>query len=238
MNIGQVFETTIGYALMELRKRIRRQLYENVEREELEHSMFLAYGTEMLDTIKGWPDEELREQAKTVVEKGVKVQIAQFHNLTHEDLTDFLASMGLDTEGKVDLYDGMTGQKFLAKVLVGYEFILSLRHFARDKLHARSVGKYSLITQQPLQGKKLFGGQRFGEMEFWATQAYGACCTMQELGTVKSCSKPERLYAYRTFTRVGRYGILGRQIERGSFELFKKDLNSGGILLEIVYDEV
>ena len=120
----------------------------------------------------------------------------------HEpDVVDMLHEAGLDGSGQVDLYDGLTGDKFDRKVTVGYIYMLKLHHLVDDKIHARSIGPYSLVTQQPLGGKAQFGGQRFGEMEVWALQAYGAAYTLQEMLTVKSDDVNGRTKVYESIVR-------------------------------------
>ena len=135
--------------------------------------------------LKTLNDGELVEMA-TNLKKGVPFATPVFDGAREADIDGMLKMAGLDKSGQVTLYDGRTGQSFARKVTVGYIYMLKLHHLVDDKIHARSIGPYSLVTQQPLGGKAQFGGQRFGEMEVWALQAYGAAYTLQELLTVKS----------------------------------------------------
>jgi DNA-directed RNA polymerase subunit beta len=130
-------------------------------------------------------DEEVLDYARTLQE-GLAFSTPVFDGASEREIKEYLERAGLPTSGKVQLYDGMTGEKFEAHVTVGYIYMLKLSHLVDDKIHARSIGPYSLITQQPLGGKAQFGGQRFGEMEVWALEAYGAAYILQELLTAKS----------------------------------------------------
>jgi len=135
--------------------------------------------------VDAMSDEEVLDQARTLQE-GVAFSTPVFDGASEREIKEYLERAGLPTSGKVQLYDGMTGEKFEAHVTVGYIYMLKLSHLVDDKIHARSIGPYSLITQQPLGGKAQFGGQRFGEMEVWALEAYGAAYILQELLTAKS----------------------------------------------------
>ncbi|MDR0630636.1 MAG: DNA-directed RNA polymerase subunit beta, partial [Holosporales bacterium] len=133
--------------------------------------------------------------------KGVPVASPVFDGAKLTDIDAFLEKAGLDKSGQVTLYDGYTGEPFDRKVTVGYQYMMKLHHLVDDKIHARSVGPYSLITQQPLGGKAQFGGQRFGEMEVWALEGYGAAYTLQEMLTVKSDDSEGRVKAYESIVR-------------------------------------
>ncbi|MCB0363733.1 MAG: DNA-directed RNA polymerase subunit beta, partial [Bdellovibrionales bacterium] len=132
---------------------------------------------------------------------GIPMATPVFDGAHEPDIVDMLNEAGLDGSGQVDLYDGLTGDKFDRKVTVGYIYMLKLHHLVDDKIHARSIGPYSLVTQQPLGGKAQFGGQRFGEMEVWALQAYGAAYTLQEMLTVKSDDVNGRTKVYESIVR-------------------------------------
>jgi DNA-directed RNA polymerase subunit beta len=132
---------------------------------------------------------------------GIPMATPVFDGAHEPDIVDMLHEAGLDGSGQVDLYDGLTGDKFDRKVTVGYIYMLKLHHLVDDKIHARSIGPYSLVTQQPLGGKAQFGGQRFGEMEVWALQAYGAAYTLQEMLTVKSDDVNGRTKVYESIVR-------------------------------------
>ena len=186
MNVGQILETHLGWAGHELGKKITAMLAENTKedaiRKELKH---LFKDTVLANTISEVSDEELMAIAPTL-KRGVFTGSAVFDGSRESEIKALLKSAGLPESGKTDLYDGMTGEKFEQPVTVGYIYMLKLSHLVDDKIHARSIGPYSLITQQPLGGKAQFGGQRFGEMEVWALEAYGAAFILQELLTAKS----------------------------------------------------
>src|SRR4029434_7513785 len=144
-----------------------------------------VYGNAYQKDIDARNDEELFELASNLV-GGVPMGTPVFDGAREPDVSEMLEKAGLDKSGQVTLFDGRTGDAFDRKVTVGYIYMLKLHHLVDDKIHARSIGPYSLVTQQPLGGKAQFGGQRFGEMEVWALEAYGAAYTLQEMLTVKS----------------------------------------------------
>ena len=153
-----------------------------------------------------------------------------FDGAHESDVSDMLELAGLDRSGQVDLYDGRTGDKFDRKVTVGYIYMLKLHHLVDDKIHARSIGPYSLVTQQPLGGKAQFGGQRFGEMEVWALQAYGAAYTLQEMLTVKSDDVIGRTKVYEAIVKGD------DTFEAGvpeSFNVLVKEMRSLGLNVEL-----
>jgi DNA-directed RNA polymerase subunit beta len=152
------------------------------------------------DELEGLPDDELVEMAQNL-RRGVPFATPVFDGAKEADIEHMLEMAGLDTSGQVVLYDGRTGEAFDRKVTVGYIYMLKLGHLVDDKIHARSVGPYSLVTQQPLGGKAQFGGQRFGEMECWALQAYGASYSLQEMLTVKSDDVSGRTKIYEAIVR-------------------------------------
>jgi len=145
-------------------------------------------------------DEDTIEMSGNL-RNGIPMATPVFDGAHEADICDMLELAGVDTSGQVDLYDGRTGEKFDRKVTVGYIYMLKLHHLVDDKIHARSIGPYSLVTQQPLGGKAQFGGQRFGEMEVWALQAYGAAYTLQEMLTVKSDDVNGRTKVYEAIVR-------------------------------------
>jgi DNA-directed RNA polymerase subunit beta len=186
MNVGQILETHLGWAGHELGKKITAMLAENTKEEAIRRELKALFkDTTLADTIADLSDEELMAMAPTLA-KGVYMGSPVFDGSREGEIKALLASSGLPTSGKTYLYDGMTGDKFEQPVTVGYIYMLKLSHLVDDKIHARSIGPYSLITQQPLGGKAQFGGQRFGEMEVWALEAYGAAFILQELLTAKS----------------------------------------------------
>jgi DNA-directed RNA polymerase subunit beta len=186
MNVGQILETHLGWAGHELGKKITAMLAENTKEDAIRRELKALFkDTTLADTIADLSDEELMAVAPSLT-KGVFMGSPVFDGSREGEIKALLGSSGLPTSGKTYLYDGMTGDKFEQPVTVGYIYMLKLSHLVDDKIHARSIGPYSLITQQPLGGKAQFGGQRFGEMEVWALEAYGAAFILQELLTAKS----------------------------------------------------
>ena len=186
MNVGQILETHLGWAGHELGKKITEMLAENTKEEAIRRELKALFkDTTLADTIADLSDEELMAVAPTLT-KGVYMGSPVFDGSREGEIKALLKQSGLPESGKTYLYDGMTGDKFEQPVTVGYIYMLKLSHLVDDKIHARSIGPYSLITQQPLGGKAQFGGQRFGEMEVWALEAYGAAFILQELLTAKS----------------------------------------------------
>jgi DNA-directed RNA polymerase subunit beta len=186
MNVGQILETHLGWAGHELGKKITQMLAENTKEEAIRRELKALFkDTTLAGTIADMSDEELMAVAPTLT-KGVFMGSPVFDGSREGEIKALLRQSGLPESGKTYLYDGMTGDKFEQPVTVGYIYMLKLSHLVDDKIHARSIGPYSLITQQPLGGKAQFGGQRFGEMEVWALEAYGAAFILQELLTAKS----------------------------------------------------
>ncbi len=187
MNIGQILETHLGWAAKELGKKLGKLIEEYKERAASHVRSFLKeiYG-ESGKWIDELSDEKVIELAKKLSEKGIPMASPVFDGASEDEIKDLLEKAGLPKTGRVRLYDGRTGEPFHHTVTVGYIYMLKLHHLVDDKIHARSTGPYSLITQQPLGGKAHFGGQRLGEMEVWALEAHGAAYTLQEMLTVKS----------------------------------------------------
>src|SRR5690348_15612230 len=186
MNVGQILETHLGWAGFVLGEKITNLLKENTRTEAIRRELKVLFkGSQLYDIISEMSDEELDAMAPTF-KKGVFMGSPVFDGSKEGEIKALLEHAGLPTSGKTTLYDGMTGEKFEQPVTVGYIYMLKLSHLVDDKIHARSIGPYSLITQQPLGGKAQFGGQRFGEMEVWALEAYGAAYILQELLTAKS----------------------------------------------------
>ncbi len=186
MNVGQILETHLGWAGYELGLKIAELLKQNTRAEAVRRDLKALFkDTVLADTIADMSEDELEALAPTL-KNGVFMGSAVFDGARETEIKALLQSAGLPTSGKTTLRDGMTGEKFEQPVTVGYIYMLKLSHLVDDKIHARSIGPYSLITQQPLGGKAQFGGQRFGEMEVWALEAYGAAFILQELLTAKS----------------------------------------------------
>jgi DNA-directed RNA polymerase subunit beta len=164
------------------------------------------------------------------LKKGVPIATPVFDGAHQDDIGNMLTMAGLHSSGQVTLYDGLTGEPFDRKVTIGYMYMLKLHHLVDEKIHARSIGPYSLVTQQPLGGKAQFGGQRFGEMEVWALEAYGAAYTLQEMLTIKSDDVSGRIKAYETM-------IIGdNNFEAGipeSFNVLVKEMRSLGLDVEL-----
>ncbi len=186
MNVGQILETHLGWAGHELGLKIAELLKQNTRAESIRRDLKTLFkDTVLAETIGDMSEDELEALAPTL-KNGVFMGSAVFDGARETEIKALLTSAGLPTSGKTHLRDGMTGEKFELPVTVGYIYMLKLSHLVDDKIHARSIGPYSLITQQPLGGKAQFGGQRFGEMEVWALEAYGAAFILQELLTAKS----------------------------------------------------
>lgn len=205
MNVGQILETHLGWASRGLGRQIDTML-ENYRHGQGSLDDFRGkfkdiYGAEQFgDEIEELDDDQIIELAGNLT-NGVPMGTPVFDGAVEADIVTMLDKSGLDSSGQVDLYDGRTGEKFDRKVTVGYIYMLKLHHLVDDKIHARSIGPYSLVTQQPLGGKAQFGGQRFGEMEVWALQAYGAAYTLQEMLTVKSDDVQGRTKVYEAIVR-------------------------------------
>ncbi|MBZ6377833.1 DNA-directed RNA polymerase subunit beta [Pacificimonas flava] len=232
MNVGQIFETHLGWAARGLGVQIRdmlEKMHENGSSDELREKLKRIYGKQYDKEIAPQSDEELTELA-TNLSRGVPMGTPVFDGAREPDVADLLEEAGLDRSGQVDLYDGRTGEKFDRKVTVGYIYMLKLHHLVDDKIHARSIGPYSLVTQQPLGGKAQFGGQRFGEMEVWALQAYGAAYTLQEMLTVKSDDVSGRTKVYEAIVKGD------DTFEAGipeSFNVLVKEMRSLGLNVDL-----
>ena len=245
MNVGQILETHLSWAAHGLAKQITDALEEwrianpnpvaGKPPEAVRAALNHAYGVEYKDEIAARSDDQVVELAENLG-LGVPFATPVFDGAREGDVSDMLERAGLDKSGQVDLYDGRTGEKFDRKVTVGYKYILKLHHLVDDKIHARSIGPYSLVTQQPLGGKAQFGGQRFGEMEVWALQAYGAAYTLQEMLTVKSDDVIGRTKVYEAIVKGD------DTFEAGipeSFNVLVKEMRSLGLNVELSsYEEI
>jgi DNA-directed RNA polymerase subunit beta len=229
MNVGQILETHLGWACAKLGEQVK-ELLDNVRRgaktDEMKRHLKTLYGEETYkEDIQTLQDDELTELGGNLV-KGVPIATPVFDGAHEVDIVELLEQSDQDVSGQVTLYDGRTGEAFDRKVTVGYIYMLKLHHLVDDKIHARSIGPYSLVTQQPLGGKAQFGGQRFGEMEVWALQAYGAAYTLQEMLTVKSDDVAGRTKVYEAIVRGN------ESFETGipeSFNVLVKELRSLGL---------
>jgi DNA-directed RNA polymerase subunit beta len=186
MNVGQILETHLGWASKALGNSIQALLSNGTSAELLRREVKgLFQNSKLAPKTESISDEDLLSLARSL-QDGVPFATPVFDGATEREIKEYLEKAGLPGSGKVQLYDGMTGEPFEQPVTVGYIYMLKLSHLVDDKIHARSIGPYSLITQQPLGGKAQFGGQRFGEMEVWALESYGAAYILQELLTAKS----------------------------------------------------
>jgi len=205
MNVGQILETHLGWSCTELGDKIKNLINKNqklIEKNE-KISSFLqsVYGKEIFkETIDNLNKSEFRDLCKNL-QNGVPIATPVFDGAKEQDVTKMLELANLPNSGQTNLWDGRTGNKFDREVTIGTIYMLKLHHLVEDKIHARSTGPYSLVTQQPLGGKAQLGGQRFGEMEVWALEAYGASYTLQEILTVKSDDVAGRVKVYETIVK-------------------------------------
>ncbi|ARJ67450.1 DNA-directed RNA polymerase subunit beta [Magnetospirillum sp. ME-1] len=234
MNVGQILETHLGWACAGLGQQIGGML-DKYKRNaatiiDLKAKLKDVYGDAIYeDEIAGLGDAEITELAHNLT-PGVPIATPVFDGARESDIVDMLTKAGRSSSGQVTLVDGRTGEPFDRKVTVGYIYMLKLHHLVDDKIHARSIGPYSLVTQQPLGGKAQFGGQRFGEMEVWALEAYGAAYTLQEMLTVKSDDVSGRTKVYEAIVRGD------DTFEAGipeSFNVLVKELRSLGLNVEL-----
>jgi DNA-directed RNA polymerase subunit beta len=233
MNVGQILETHLGWASAGLGRKISRALdeyYNSNRTTDIKKTLRDIYGERTWKAdLANLSEDELTELAANET-AGVPMSTPVFDGAREEDIVEMLAKAGLDSSGQVTLTDGRSGRPFDRKVTVGYIYMLKLHHLVDDKIHARSIGPYSLVTQQPLGGKAQFGGQRFGEMEVWALEAYGAAYTLQEMLTVKSDDVSGRTKVYEAIVRGD------DTFEAGipeSFNVLVKELRSLGLNVEL-----
>jgi DNA-directed RNA polymerase subunit beta len=230
MNVGQILETHLGAAAAGLGRKVQEALdqyrLENKKVDHVRKALNDVYENKRdLDDMKQLDDTQLLELASNLT-KGVPMATHVFDGARKEDVESQLAKAGIESSGQVTLYDGRTGESFERKATVGYIYMLKLHHLVDDKIHARSIGPYSLVTQQPLGGKAQFGGQRFGEMEVWALEAYGAAYTLQEMLTVKSDDVSGRMKVYEAIVRGD--DVMEAGIPE-SFNVLVKELRSLGL---------
>ena len=234
MNVGQVLETHLGWAARGVGDRINEMLEQQKAVADVRGFLEKVYnqiGDSGVD-LNSLSDTEVVEMAKNL-RKGVPMATRAFDGATEDEIKGMLELAGLPTSGQAVLFDGRTGDQFDRPVTVGYMYMLKLNHLVDDKMHARSTGSYSLVTQQPLGGKAQFGGQRFGEMEVWALEAYGAAYTLQEMLTVKSDDVAGRTKMYKNIVD-GNYEMEPGMPE--SFNVLVKEIRSLGINIELETD--
>ncbi len=236
MNVGQILETHLGLASKELGKQIGHILDQVSAKKadfikELRDKILAVYSSEEeTKKIKAMSENELISFASQL-KNGVHFATGIFEGVKEAYITNLLEIAGIDASGQIQLFNGKTGDKFDRKVTVGYIYMLKLHHLVDDKIHARSIGPYSLITQQPLGGKSHFGGQRFGEMECWALQAYGAAYSLQEMLTVKSDDVVGRIKIYESIIQGNQNFNCGIP---ESFNVMIKEVRSLGLNIELV----
>jgi DNA-directed RNA polymerase subunit beta len=231
MNVGQILETHLGWAAAGLGKQIGKALdaYRKAHDSKALRASFEAV-YEDNEIVASMNDDELVEMGQNL-RRGVPMATPVFNGAKEADIERLLEQAGLHSSGQSTLYDGRTGEPFDRKVTMGYIYMLKLHHLVDDKIHARSIGPYSLVTQQPLGGKAQFGGQRFGEMEVWALEAYGAAYTLQEMLTVKSDDVAGRTKVYESIVRGE------DNFEAGipeSFNVLVKEMRSLGLNVELI----
>ncbi len=234
MNVGQVLETHLGWAAKGVGKKIDDMLKAQESVAKLRQFLDAVYNKTggKVEDLKSFSDAEIFELAGNLTD-GVPTATPVFDGATEAEIKGLLDLAGLDQSGQSTLYDGRTGDKFDRDVTVGYMYMLKLNHLVDDKMHARSTGPYSLVTQQPLGGKAQFGGQRFGEMEVWALEAYGASYTLQEMLTVKSDDVQGRTKMYKNIVDGEHYMDAGMP---ESFNVLVKEIRSLGINIELETD--
>ncbi len=234
MNVGQILETHMGWAARGLGISVDEALQEyrrSGDMTPVQEAMRTAYGDEVYDAAIKTMDEDQFLEAAGNVTRGVPIATPVFDGAKEADVNDALMRAGFETSGQSIVFDGRTGEQFARPVTVGVKYLLKLHHLVDDKIHARSTGPYSLVTQQPLGGKAQFGGQRFGEMEVWALEAYGAAYTLQEMLTVKSDDVAGRTKVYESIVKGD------DNFEAGipeSFNVLVKEIRSLGLNVELL----
>ena len=232
MNVGQILETHLAWACAGMGKKIGQMLEDyrkHMDITDLRNELTGIYASEQHNEVSSFDDESLVRLAEEA-KRGVSIATPVFDGAHESDVSEMLTKAGLNPSGQSTLYDGRTGEAFDRQVTVGYMYMIKLNHLVDDKIHARSIGPYSLVTQQPLGGKAQFGGQRFGEMEVWALEAYGAAYTLQEMLTVKSDDVAGRTKVYEAIVRGD------DTFEAGipeSFNVLVKEMRSLGLSVEL-----
>ncbi len=238
MNVGQILETHMGWAARGLGKAVDEALQEyrrSGDMTPVREAMKNAYGEDFYtEAFTDMPEEQFLEAAGNIT-NGVPIATPVFDGAKESDINDALKRAGFETSGQSIVFDGRTGEQFARPVTVGMKYLLKLHHLVDEKIHARSTGPYSLVTQQPLGGKAQFGGQRFGEMEVWALEAYGAAYTLQEMLTVKSDDVAGRTKVYESIVK-GEDNFEAGVPE--SFNVLIKEIRSLGLNIELLDAEV
>ena len=231
MNVGQILETHMGSAAKGIGLKIDEMINDNAKPAELKEYLDKLYNKNASnkEDINSLNNSEIIELAENL-RGGLPIATPVFDGAKESEIKDLLKLADIPESGQITLYDGRTGSKFDRPVTVGYMYMIKLNHLVDDKMHARSTGSYSLVTQQPLGGKAQFGGQRFGEMEVWALEAYGASFTLQEMLTVKSDDVSGRTKMYKNIVD-GSYEMDANVPE--SFNVLSKEIKSLGINIEL-----
>jgi DNA-directed RNA polymerase subunit beta len=231
MNIGQILEVHLGWAARGMGERIQRFIDQNYSADKMRGVLKKVYDQpEFGEFVDGLPDKEVVVLAQKL-KAGIHVSTPVFDGAREHEITDLLGDADLPKSGQMVLFDGRTGEAFDQNVTVGVMYMLKLHHLVDEKIHARSIGPYSLVTQQPLGGKAQFGGQRLGEMEVWAMEAYGAAYTLQEFLTVKSDDVVGRTRMYEAIVKGD------NTLESGlpeSFNVLLKELQALGLDVELL----
>ena len=234
MNVGQIMETHLGWASRELGEKVRQLVENEFSPRAVKDWLRKIYDSKRFEEhLESLDDEEVRKVA-ALLSGGVFMASPVFSGANEEEIRRYLGMAGLPETGQTSLYDGMTGELFHQQVTVGSMYMMKLHHLVDDKIHARSTGPYSLGTQQPLGGKAQFGGQRLGEMEVWALEAYGAAYTLQEFLTVKSDDVPGRARMYEAIVK-GNFSLEPGLPE--SFNVLIKELQALGLDVELISEE-
>jgi DNA-directed RNA polymerase subunit beta len=234
MNVGQILEAHLGWAAKGLGDQLQRMMEKEFSAASMREWLRKIYNSERFGAyLSGLTDDELREVVRKM-HGGVFLASPVFSGATENEIKDYLRLAGLPERGQTMLYDGRNGTPFQQAVTVGSMYMLKLHHLVDDKIHARSTGPYSLVTQQPLGGKAQFGGQRLGEMEVWALEAYGAAYTLQEFLTVKSDDVPGRARMYESIVK-GNFSLEPGLPE--SFNVLIKELQALGLDVELISEE-
>jgi len=235
MNVGQILETHLGWAARELGHQIREELEENGRPnvESLRRNLKELYGAKDAgDFVDALAEEDVIKLARKA-SHGIHVASPVFDGASEEEIFKLLARAALPANGQTRLFDGRTGEPFAHEVTVGIMYMMKLHHLVDDKIHARSTGPYSLVTQQPLGGKAQFGGQRLGEMEVWALEAYGSAYTLQEMLTVKSDDVAGRTRMYEAIVKGE--NVLEPGLPE-SFNVMVKELQSLALDIDLTED--
>jgi len=232
MNVGQILEAHLGWGSYELGRQIGELLDSAKDTKPLKARLREVFADQYDQLFDGISDEELRQNV-SLMQDGIHMATPVFDGAREEEIEEYLRKAGLPVSGQTTLYDGRTGEPFDQAVTVGIMYMMKLHHLVDDKIHARSIGPYSLVTQQPLGGKAQFGGQRLGEMEVWAMESYGAAYSLQEFLTAKSDDVAGRTRMYEKIVKGNNL------LEAGlpeSFNVLVKELQSLGLELELNED--